>query len=268
MLKKIASIQDEIAKLKKITELETSRIGRKPLDLTGQVFVRLTVRELVGLDKYGRRTWLCDCECGNQCLVSTNSLRSGLIMSCGCLRKDLLSGKVSSRGALDEKKDIKRIWYGMMYKCYGPLAGQSKRSKAVRDRYEKPKRSSSPMLHKKWNISVCEEWHKFENFLMWSLKNGYSASNTLCRRDAYDDYNPENCFWGPRHSTGESLGRATFTANGHSWPLTKWARELGISLGALQYRLEKCGGSMQSVLDRSWPKGRNIQASDGQSPIN
>lgn len=59
----------------------------KPPDLTGQRFGELTALELVpGADKFNRRLWRCRCDCGGECVVATNSLRStnGGRKSCGC----------------------------------------------------------------------------------------------------------------------------------------------------------------------------------------
>lgn len=52
------------------------------LDLTDHRYERLTVLGPAG-DK-----WLCKCECGEICVCSTGSLRSGNTKSCGCLKRD------------------------------------------------------------------------------------------------------------------------------------------------------------------------------------
>lgn len=52
----------------------------------GQRFGRLEVisdRKIKDVD--GRGKWLCQCDCGNMCLVRTSSLTSGFTRSCGCL---------------------------------------------------------------------------------------------------------------------------------------------------------------------------------------
>lgn len=41
-------------------------------------------------DKYGSYKWLCKCDCGNIAYVRGSSLKSGLIRSCGCSRKEKL----------------------------------------------------------------------------------------------------------------------------------------------------------------------------------
>jgi hypothetical protein len=74
------------------------------IDLTGKKFHRLTVIKRVEdyISPKGRRNpqWLCQCECGSPPkIVSGNSLKQGLIQSCGCLHKEVASnlGKSHAR---------------------------------------------------------------------------------------------------------------------------------------------------------------------------
>jgi len=53
----------------------------------GAKFGRLTVVARHGRVK-GRVTWFCQCECGNQTIVTGTRLRSGTTRSCGCLAKE------------------------------------------------------------------------------------------------------------------------------------------------------------------------------------
>ena len=46
----------------------------KIVDLTGQVFSRLTVIKLSGSSRGGSKLWECKCSCGNICYVSTRHL--------------------------------------------------------------------------------------------------------------------------------------------------------------------------------------------------
>ena len=56
-------------------------------DLTGQKFGKLTILRRVEDRKRGRPMWLCQCECGNQTVVSsTRLLLPNGTRSCGCLR--------------------------------------------------------------------------------------------------------------------------------------------------------------------------------------
>lgn len=62
----------------------------KKIDLTGQMYGRLTVLEDVGR-QHGHVLWRCLCECGNTVDVMANSLQNGRTQSCGCLHKERAS---------------------------------------------------------------------------------------------------------------------------------------------------------------------------------
>lgn len=61
----------------------------KRLDLVGQKFGRLEVKEFAGMDKRKQTTWKCECACGNIVIVSSNNLRRGLTKSCGCINREM-----------------------------------------------------------------------------------------------------------------------------------------------------------------------------------
>ena len=71
----------------------------KALDLTGQRFGRLVVRERAA-DHWipslqARTCWSCDCDCGKPVVVLGTSLRSGRTQSCGCLRAERSAARLA-----------------------------------------------------------------------------------------------------------------------------------------------------------------------------
>jgi hypothetical protein len=60
------------------------------IDLTGQVFGKLTVIKLYKNDK-SKVLWNCSCECGNNKIASTVSLRRKIrpVKNCGCMTNEL-----------------------------------------------------------------------------------------------------------------------------------------------------------------------------------
>lgn len=68
-------------------------IENNTLDLKGLVFGYLTALEIVG-KKRGSFLWMCFCECGNICLVTTKELRTGDTKSCGCLTDSFIANKL------------------------------------------------------------------------------------------------------------------------------------------------------------------------------
>ena len=65
-------------------------------DLTGKRFGRLVVLSQALSSKRGR-SWLCQCDCGNQKILCTSHLNSGKVKSCGCLRKSGINNRQGGR---------------------------------------------------------------------------------------------------------------------------------------------------------------------------
>ena len=67
---------------------KASKMGKmQGYDLTNQRFGKLIPLKL--LEDKKERTWLCQCDCGNQCEISSKNLLRGHVSSCGCLKKSL-----------------------------------------------------------------------------------------------------------------------------------------------------------------------------------
>lgn len=67
-------------------------MGKKRLDITGDIYGHLTVIKEVEPNKYHRR-WLCKCVCGNETITYMSNLRNGDTKSCGCFQKKISSEK-------------------------------------------------------------------------------------------------------------------------------------------------------------------------------
>lgn len=72
-------------------EEQISNLGKQNLiDLSNQKFNKLTVLKQISKKKSPSGTtkifWLCKCDCGNQCIVEGNALKTGNTKSCGCIQ--------------------------------------------------------------------------------------------------------------------------------------------------------------------------------------
>ena len=66
-------------------------------NLIGRKFGKLTVVEYTGRTNTQKaKLWLCKCDCGNFCEVSTGNLQSGHTQSCGCLRDESYKEKAKA----------------------------------------------------------------------------------------------------------------------------------------------------------------------------
>ena len=99
----------------------------KKLELTGQVFGRLTVIKLNSrVDLNGSRYWECKCSCPSKNIkvVSAARLRNGYCRSCGCLQKEAgaSNGKNSAKHGLSVKDTIDnryyKAWRRIKSRCY------------------------------------------------------------------------------------------------------------------------------------------------------
>lgn len=81
-------------------QLSIRRMALSP-NYIGKRFGRLLVKERVmsaGSDGTKKTRWMCLCDCGNQIIVPTGSLRSKLTQSCGCLKREINSERYGVNG--------------------------------------------------------------------------------------------------------------------------------------------------------------------------
>lgn len=147
-------------------------------DLTGQTFGRLTVTGYYGKTKSGRSLWLCRCECGNEKIANSDSIKRGLTRSCDCLDREAHFFRPNRKKHGDHGTRLYRIWKAMKSRCY----------------------CVNSESYQKWygarGITVCQEWQNdFSKFRDWALSNGYRDDLSIDRINPDGNYEPHNCRW-------------------------------------------------------------------------
>lgn len=111
-------------------------------DITGQVFGRLTaIRPTEERDSNGSVVWELSCECGNITYKTINTLKTGKVLSCGCLYKQTRSDTVKYR------KDL--------------VGGTSISNIVVSKRLRSNNTSGHTGV---WHDNKHDRWHAFINF--------------------------------------------------------------------------------------------------------
>lgn len=191
------------------------------IDISGKKYGRLLVLSYYGT-KNRRSQWLCKCDCGKEVIVDGYRLRSGKTKSCGCLSKETAREKATKHGMSSSR--IYFIHNSMNERCFNP-------------------NSSEYYNYGYRGISVCDAWKGrigFENFLKWSMKNGYSDDLSIDRINVNGNYEPSNCRWVTQK---EQMNNTRFNLfveyNGETYTLSEWSEKLKIPYKTLYQRLKR-----------------------------
>lgn len=216
-------------------EILKKRTAWNAKDLTGQKFGRLTVisRANNHITSGGNiiAKWLCKCECGNTCEVSSQKLRSGRTNSCGCLSRELTSKRSQTHNKSHTR--IYNIWRNIKARCYNP-------------------KNAKYYCYGARNIAVCESWRKdFNSFYEWAINNGYSDNLTIDRINNDGNYEPSNCRWATNaEQANNKSNNRTIEYNGESHTLAEWAKLKNLSYKSLSLRINTHHWDVERALNQ------------------
>lgn len=164
-------------------------------DLTGRRFGKLIAVKISGT-RHNRMLWLCQCDCGNKQEVTSNQLlRKNGTKSCGCLRGEKASERMTKHGIAHTR--IYNIWCGIKKRC------------------DNQKDKSYPYYGAK-GIKYCDRWKDFNNFYE-DMSSTYQDDLTIDRIDYTGDYEPDNCRWVTQQEQLNNYSRNVFiTYNGET----------------------------------------------------
>lgn len=158
----------------------------KLFDAVGHTYGRLTVLKSLGV-RNKKQIVISQCSCGNLFEAPLSNLRSGNSLSCGCLRKEVTSRRVTTHGYRHTR--LYRVYTAMLQRCTNP-----------NDR--------SYFRYGGRGIQVCPQWLlSINSFMEWALATNYSDELELDRKDVNGSYSPENCQWATE--TTQSRNRRT-----------------------------------------------------------
>ncbi|MED3952609.1 hypothetical protein P4603_10965 [Priestia aryabhattai] len=202
---------------------------KRKYDLTGKKFKMFTVLELSKeKDKNGKKKWKCKCECGSiRYILAQDLMREKGQKSCGCNLAQSIRQARTTHGMSKER--LYDIWFAMKNRCTNPHDFNYK-------------------YYGGRGIKVCKEWLVFEEFMKWSLENGYEKKLSIDRIDVNGNYEPSNCQWVTHKVQMNNTRRTkTLTFNGKTMSISMWAEEVGMKRQTLVQRLSS-GWTIEEAL--------------------
>lgn len=248
----------------------------KRADFTGKNFGKLTVLNYYGTDKHGQSLWLCECECGNETVVTMSNLKRGHTTSCGCRKFEQFGENLTNKyfGHLkvlgfDHMGPRGRSYWQCRCECGEVVVVRRDRlisghttscgcyaTDVNKERMTKHGLSTT-RLYSIWRgmrqrcrdtkyeryggkgIQVCDEWDDFREFYNWAIHNGYEPNLSIDRIDNDGDYCPENCRWVDNIVQGNNKCTNRYIEyNGITHTVSEWSRIFGVHRESLNYRIK------------------------------
>lgn len=205
-------------------------------DETGKRFGRLTVIRREGKNISNQTTWRCLCDCGNETVQAGISMRSGVVVSCGCYHREITATINYKHG--HSQQGPYRSWKELIRRCTVET-------------------HASWASHGGRGIKVCQRWlDSVENFIA-DMGSTWKKGLWIERRDNNGDYTPENCYWAtPKEQNNNKRDNRRLEHEGRIQTMTQWAEERGMSCQALKNRLD-AGWSVERALNTPIRKCKN-----------
>jgi len=201
----------------------------KKVEPVKQTFGRLTILEKI---REGKRSYYdCVCACGNSKRIRADSVVSGVVKSCGCLKDETTKKTHTKHGSSGDR--LYHIWKNMKARCYN-------KNHTSFDRYGGR------------GIVICEDWlADYMNFKEWSLANGYTDHLSIDRENYDGNYTPTNCRWVDQKTQMNNTSRnRNIEYLGRTQSLMEWCRELDYNYNTTYAMLSRGDKTIKEIFTR------------------
>lgn len=207
------------------------RYGAMKENLIGKKFNYLTVLKKVESKDKKHSYYLCRCECGNEKIIRSDTLKDERYVSCGCYNRSKIKGQKSLKHGQSRTK-LYHVWAGMKNRC------------------RKASNYSSKWYYDK-SVKVYEEWLSFEKFYEWCIQNNYREGLTIDRIDYNGDYEPSNCRWVTMKEQNFNTSRnVKLTYNDKTYCMQQWADTLGVNRNTFWRYIRVKNMSIEEIINK------------------
>lgn len=189
---------------------------KRPPVQVGNTYYELTV--VAALPKVGARNfWRCLCSCGNSDVtVRQDSLKSGHVKSCGCLRVKTAAANGAAtaiHGMTGSPEHL--VWVAMWQRCTNP----------------------NHTSYSKYRHRVpVDRWKEFTAFYK-DMGPRPSTKHSVERVDNDKPYGPDNCVWATTEEQSRNMSsNVNLTYDDKTMCAADWAKETGINAAVIRAR--------------------------------
>ena len=176
----------------------------------------------------GKSSWLCECACGVQTVVSTAHLNDGHTRSCGCLKSLATKQRMTTHGL--SKRPEYRAWSRMIMRCCN-------------------KNSPDYPAYGARGIKVCDQWRRDFPAFFSHIGPRPSAKYSLDRIDVNGDYQPGNVRWATTCEQAANTRRTKYLElDGQRLNLSAWAKRCGLKKSTQLKRRLEAGWTLREAL--------------------
>lgn len=206
------------------------------INLKGRKFGMFTIIDFESRENL-KTKWKCLCDCGNIFIVDGGNIHNGHTKSCGCLRKEVTSKRLSTHRR--SRTSEYRIWGAMKDRCYNP------NTKNYSD-------------YGCRGIKICDRWkYSFENFIE-DIGFKPTKNHSIDRINNDLDYSKENCKWSTKKKQNNNKRtNMYFTINGVTKSLSDWCVLNNIDYKRTWQRVVRLGLPIEDAM--SLPKYYNLK---------
>lgn len=204
---------------------------QEPIIKTGDKYNKLTAIKFIEMRGRSHQHWLFKCDCGNEKVLSADSVKRERTKSCGCLAKDILSGNKRNLKHGMEGTETYWSWGSMKQRCL------NKNDK-----------------HYKWygarGITICDEWLGKKGFENFYKDMGEKPKNkSLDRIDNNGNYCKSNCRYATQKEQMNNMRRNHFlTYKNKTQTIAQWSEELNIKYTTIWARINRGWSTEESLI--------------------